>query len=1305
LETVKQSLKAQIIWVIIHNIVAFLPAVLLNQIVKQISASSTNNRTWIYLFSIFFCHIISAIADGQAQWSANLIGSYIRKVIIFQLHEDVLKRKNRKSKPRLSDKLDLSQHDDDEEASTSPSNASILNLMSADAWKVSSMAYSLPDLLISAPIRLIMTVSLLFHLVGASSIIGLVVAFLLIPLNLLIARLFAKAQKDLLEATDARIKLTQDVMTNIRIIKYFTWESGFAKKVDEKRSIEIAYMRRRYFIWLFATVFWFLSPVFVTASTFFAHDLFTTKAMSTAEAFTTISLFALLRIPIDLFAANLSDLQQSMVSLERIENYLHTEQTPKQENEKVRNEIDNLFDESHISKGEVVFRILGKEIKIKTGRTNFVCGPTASGKSTLLGAILEELLSSRKSLERIAYCAQESWIVDGTIKHNILFGSDYDHLRYNDVLTACALRPDLQSMTCGDETSLGQNGAQLSGGQRQRIAFARALYSNANWVLLDDVLSALDMETAKHICDNAINGPLMVNRTCIIVTNDISIFDKASQWILQLSHDGSIKQSLEIVPDRMGLYQDKQTNKSNSACTPSPVLETIADNGNHNAPQEKELDQITSVASHESNAAEPATKWPTQRTLITFLSNLGGYKFWLCMLMLTIAQQLCSVASLVWLERMSAIQTDDSSSLSSDQCPNPYTSVVEFLINTKDICPAVLSPQMTQTQGNMKFLWTYFGLSLLPAIVACVREGFLFLHGSIKASETIHTHLITSIINAPLNFFDSPTGKGLGCLSAYIPVIDRTFIENGLQIVNYTFNIISIIVMIEIFVGPAIILPAIFIIAIFFGIGYFYVPTSRTLKEVEAIAAVPMHQHIGEAVSGSTTIQAYCATDIYTSRLEDKIDDASKPSLYLAAINCWLGLRVEFVGALIGLCAGIVILFGNSEGSSFILDIDAPRSALVLTYVTTLSESLLWLVRLCTEAANGLVIIKKVNDLSTLKSEAATRSSSTAEVLSSIDLRSSEFAQRERVEAGSSSKLEFRNVSAAYGNTHRNALDSVNLTVLPGEHVAIIGRTGAGKSSLALSIMGSGPKVTSGGIYIDDQEIRSISLVNLRSVLVAIVPQVPVLFDGTVRSNMDPFNQYTDEDICCVLEKVNLLPHPTKIKSDNRLIESNKKRRDSGHGIYFDTEIYINANNNGNVQIPIKHSPEITSSINLIDLMNANQINEKRESEQTDGGNQLDLLLSTGGARCGLSLGTKIDSTNSISLGQKQLICLGRAMLRKPKILILDEATASVDSATIKIIRKVVANLKDITVVSIAHQMEAIALFDRVVSMKDGRVL
>lgn len=708
----RTSLIIQCAYAVFSGLFTFAPTLLLKSILEYIEDPDTapRNVIWLYVILLAFTDILRSLADQQALWIGRKICIRLRAIIIGEIYAKALRRKaaagsdtvlgdkkdkDDAAKPSamkkmlgLSSKKDKGKkdsdsattQDDDPTAKGSDEQVNvgtIINLMSVDSFKVSEITAYLHFLLAAAPTQLIVAIYLLWRILGLSSVPGLIVMAILLPVNILFARGFGQFQKKIMAATDKRIHTTNEVLQNIRIIKFFAWEHRFSKIVNEKRSAELSALRSKYILWAFAVAVWNGVPVIITFFSFLVYTTVEKKPLYPSIAFTAISLFSILRVPLDQLGDMIAHVQESKVSVDRVEEFLNEEETEKYEQLRHDNVDENGnkvigFKDATFSWGgkeaspeaiSTAFRLMDLNINFEIGKLNIIAGPTGSGKTSLLMALLGEMTLIKGSVylpggysredvrpdpetgltESVAYCAQQAWLVNANIKENILFAAPYDRKRYKDVIVACALERDLEILDAGDETLVGEKGITLSGGQKQRISLARALYSNSKHVLLDDCLSAVDSHTAKWIFDNCIRGPLMNDRTCILVTHNLALCVPQSRYVVLLDNGKvEIQGPSEDVIASGKLGDDVNKSRPGSAVAsriPSRVPSSVGEESGETLVEDipevnadgklsrrlsrvKSVDHSVKKDTMKETKAEGSVKWPV---LVLYLKSMGPW--------------------------------------------------------------------------------------------------------------------------------------------------------------------------------------------------------------------------------------------------------------------------------------------------------------------------------------------------------------------------------------------------------------------------------------------------------------------------------------------------------------------------------------------------------------------------------------------------------------------------------------------------------------------------------------------------------
>lgn len=1023
----------QAAWAAFAALFTFAPTLLLKAILEYIEEPDVTpvNAAWLYVILLLATGVITAVGEGQALWIGRRICIRLRAVIIGEIYAKALRRKvtagadtvlgaedKNKRKPGIIGRV-LTFGREKKAKNTDPSQTqlvkpkedsqanvgTIINLMAVDSFKVSEVSAYLHFLWASVPIEIVLSVVLLYGLLGYSSIAGIAVMIFLLPINIAIARGFSKIQKKIMAATDARIHITNEVLQNIRIIKFFAWEQRFGQMVNGKRSAELRSLRNRYMLWSVAATLWYGAPLIIAFLSFFIYTVIEKKDLIPSVAFTALSLFSILRVPLDQLADMLAHVQESKVSVDRVEEFLSEEETEKY-NQLQRVPVEEngrtIIGLRHATctwggrasagdKDTSAFRLTDVDVTFRTDKLNVIAGPTGAGKTSLLMALLGEmtLLEGRVFLpggyireqlkpdqetgltESVAYCAQQAWLINDTIKQNILFANQFNERRYKDVIVACSLERDLEILHAGDETLVGEKGIALSGGQKQRISLARALYSNSRHVLLDDCLSAVDSHTAKWIFDYCIMGPLMHNRTCILVTHNIVLCVPPAEHVVVLDNGKIIAQgSPDQVISSGALGEDIQNSRAISKTASRASSRRFTElnngearprfngvmNGHANGTTSKPgQDEDKMVANKHAEAkAEGRVKWPVMKL---FLTSMGPWYYWIAALTVFAIQQLSSVATNAWIRQWANSYHKIQFSASGVRHSSPSVGYVHRRTSPYSTSCVVSGTchwnlpsnlfrvsteayyAITSSQVNTGYyLSIYASLVIGYMLISAIREGTLF-YGSLAASRKIHKRLLESVCRAKFSFFDStPLGQIMNRFSKDIEAVDQEVAPIALSVLHCLASVITIVILISV-ITPGFLIAGVFISVLYIIIGKFYIRASRDLNRLESVQRSPLYQQFGETLSGIITIRAYGEERRFIRENLHQVNTHNRPFIYLWATNRWLALRVDVVGALVSFFAGCFVVLNARK-------IDPGAAGLSLMYAVTFSENVLWLVRL-----------------------------------------------------------------------------------------------------------------------------------------------------------------------------------------------------------------------------------------------------------------------------------------------------------------------------------------------------------------------
>lgn len=1043
----------------------------------------------------------------------------------------------------------------------------IVNYIGVDAYRIGEFPWWFHWAWV-IPYQITLAVVIFFRTVGLAAVPGLLLIILIILLNSPLALLLQRSQAKFMVSQDERLRATTELLNGMKVIKLQAWEDRFKASIDGLREKEVKWLASVQEIRSLSSVLYWMSPFVVGSVIFYSCIMFNISLTSTV-IFTVLATFRIVQEPIRMISDLLATLIQVKVSMQRLDKFLNDDDL---QNDAVERSYQMDEYALKISNGNLSWNpqderltLRGINIAVKRGEKVAVCGRIGSGKSTLLQSFLGEVPKVSgmvASNGTIAYVAQTAWIPTGTIKENILFGMPMDENRYKKALKACALERDLSNFTHGDLTEIGERGINLSGGQKQRIQLARAVYRDADIYLLDDPFSAVDAQTGSDLFNRCILGALE-HKTVILVTHQVE-FLSALDFILVVN-EGEIEQA--------GTY--------------AQLIKTT--NTFHNL-----------VNAHEE-ALESATKEAKDKTSET---------------QMPVIQKKYSGLELLRRKSTMDIGTEASQLIQEEETETgemgikPYKDYMTISRGLLALLAMLTGQAIFVASQISSNFWlakevsnAEISSSLLVGVyavfsVACVLFVFVRTHFTVvlglKASKAFFKGLMNSLTKAPMAFFDStPTGRILNRVSADMSVVDLDIPFCFGYVVAGLFDVTGILIVMAA-VTWEILIVAIPLLIIAYRIQNFYVASSQELMRMNAASNAPIVSYSSETVNGAVTIRAYGMVEEFKRHNLELINrDASLYFHTQAAIE-WLTMRLEVLGNII-LCVSTLLLV-------LLPSISPGYTGLAISYSFGLNQTLVFLVWWQCNFSNYIVSVERIKQYLHLPAEAR-------------DAKEDKKPPQDWPIRG---EIQFKSLKIRYRVNSPPVLKGITCTFQGGQKVGIVGRTGSGKSTL-ISALFRLVEPSDGSICIDDLDIGLIGLHDLRLRL-GIIPQEPVLFRGTVRSNLDPLCHYSDSEIWEALDKSQL----------------------------------------GDI---IREQPL------------------RLESPVSDEG-------------------------ENWSAGQRQLFCLGRVLLKRSRILVLDEATASVDSATDTLLQKLIREaFSASTVLTVAHRIPTVMDSDMIVGLQDGRLI
>ncbi|XP_035030028.2 ATP-binding cassette sub-family C member 4 isoform X1 [Hippoglossus stenolepis] len=1065
----------------------------------------------------------------------------------------------------------------------------IVNLVSNDVNKFDEVTLYLHFLWV-APLQAATVVLLLMYTIGPSCLAGMAVFFFLMPVQTMFGRLFSRLRAETAVLTDERIRTMNEVVTGIRVIKMYGWEKPFVALVDEIRRMEISKIMKSSYLRGLNMASFFVASKIIIFNTVCVYVL-TGNTLSSSRVFMAVSFYGAVRLTITLFFPfAIEKVSESLISIRRIQNFLLLDEVATQHRGlpgadkkdcvvKIQDLIcywDKMIENPTLQ--NVSFTVRPEQLLA-------VIGPVGAGKSSLLSAILGELSKESgvvKVKGELTYTSQQPWILPGTIRSNILFGKELNPKKYDRVLRACALKRDIDLMPGGDLAMVGDRGANLSGGQKARISLARAVYQDADIYLLDDPLSAVDAEVGRHLFEECICG-LLRKKPRILVTHQLQYLKAADHIVVlkegQMVAQGTYRELQSCGLDFTSLLKEEENQEEErQGTTPIPgtvsrFSHTLSDNS---------MSSMSSLSSSRYSLIEggeppSAVVRPTEeetrsegnvglRLYVQYFMAGANILVLLVLLLLNALAHITFVLQDWWLACWASEQK--------------HVNVTEHLNGS---LPRQLDLDL--------YLGVYAGLTASSVVFGFLRS-LVFFNVLVSSSQTLHNSMFTAILRTPVHFFDiNPIGRILNRFSKDIGYLDSLLPWTFVDFIQVFLQVIGVIVVAAVII-PWILIPIVPLLTVFLFLRCYFLRTSRDIKRLESTTRSPVFSHLSSSLQGLSTIRAFKVQERFQQMFDEYQDLHSEAWFLFLTTSRWLAVRLD------GICSIFVTI--TAFGCIYLRDgLEPGAVGLILSYAVTLTGMFQWGVRQSAEIENMMTSVERVVEYAELESEAP--------------WETDKQLPHDWPRRGS---ITFDRVAFSYSATEPLVLKNLTVVFTSREKVGIVGRTGAGKSSLISALFRLAEP--EGRIRIDGVLTSSIGLHTLRQKM-SIIPQDPVLFTGTMRKNLDPFRQHTDEDLWNALQEVQM----------KAVVE----------------------------ELP----------------------------------NKLETLL--------------MESGSNFSVGQRQLVCLARAILRKNRILIIDEATANVDPRTDSLIQQTIRDkFQECTVLTIAHRLNTIIDCDRILVLDAGRI-
>ncbi|KAI0066574.1 P-loop containing nucleoside triphosphate hydrolase protein [Artomyces pyxidatus] len=963
------------------------------------------------------------------------------------------------------------------------------NLATVDLTNILDGECDILSLVLQVPLQISICIYFLYQYLGWSAFVGMVSMLILFPIPGKFAQLLQNLQQETANATDSRVQTVTDTLAVLRMIKLFGWEPKMADRLAGKRDIELRFVRRKEILNMLTGIVNYVIPVITMIVTFGTYTAIMKQELKPSIIFPSMAVFDLLAIQLHSVFGSIILMTQAKVSMDRITDFLQNtelldEYTTSAEHvvidEAHKEEIgfgrasftwsndDAVSGAETPSKRKFVLRIDG-EVKFMKGSINLIVGPTGSGKTSLLMALLGEMHfipsgnESWYNLPReggVAYAAQESWVQNETIRHNILFGSPYDETRYNDVVYQCGLKRDLSLFDAGDKTEVGEKGLTLSGGQKARVTLARAIYSSAKIILLDDILAALDVHTARWIVEKCFKGYLVRDRTILLVTHNVALASPIADHVVSLGLNGTIAAHASV--------SDAIAKDENLKAELAMEVEKIAEDSKEIYAEEpdtaaKDMDGKLVMAE------EVALGHVTMDSLKMFLDGVAGSYggtgavFWIIYVGSLLLYSIGMSGQAWWMGHWA----------------EQYNLVADPL-----------------KVSTFFYLGMYIAL-LLASMTLYAVAAIMFITGSMRASNLIHRTLVQSILGTTLRWLDTtPVSRIITRCTQDIRALDGpiadSFQELAATCIGVLVNLAAIVYFTPVFLFPG-------IVVAYLGVhlAQVYLKAQMSAKRELSNVKAPVLGHFGAAITGLTSIRAYGAQLAFRQESYKLIDRNLKVGRTHYNLNRWISIRIDFLGALFSTGLAAYLIYGPNHENTI-----PSNTGFSLNTAIVFSSNVLFLVRMY----NKFEV--QCNSLERIKAY--------------IDIEQEPTATKEGIPPAywpASGDLKVENLSSRYSEGGPEVLHDLSFHIKSGERIGVVGRTGSGKSSLTLSLLRC--IITEGNVYYDGLLTSSVNLDSLRS-SITIIPQVPELLSGTLRENLDPFGQYDDATLNSALRAAGL---------------------------------------------------------------------------------------------------------------------------------------------------------------------------------------
>ncbi|KAL4220768.1 Multidrug resistance-associated protein 5 [Mactra antiquata] len=1150
----------------------------------------------------------------------------------------------------------------------------LVNLLNNDGQRIFESA-AIGPLMFPGPVALLLGTIYLLHLIGPWALVTMGTFLAFYPFMFLISKLTNYYRRKCISVTDKRVRMMNELLSCIKLIKMYAWEKSFSKAIGLIRTQERGILEKGAYVQSISSATAPLVPVIASVVTFVAY-IKSGNELTPVIAFTVIAVLNSMRFSLGVLPFAVKAMADAYVSFKRYKSILlmpemephpwlvfndryalvmnkctfrwekesSNKEDKKSKKVKVKGNKDSQgkTEELQVLKsgieqtnGDISYidvpTLQSITLMAEKGKLIGICGSVGSGKSSLLSAVLGRMIHTSGKIAvqgSLAYVTQQAWIMNVSVRENILFGEPFDPVRYRSVVEACALAEDFLDFVDGDQTEIGERGINLSGGQKQRISLARAVYSNKDIYLLDDPLSAVDIHVGRHIFSECIMKELG-GKTVLFVTHQLQYLSKCDNVIFirdgTITDTGTHTQLMSADTEyanliKMFYTKEKEkegSHESFSGERPKSLHKQFSID--HPGMRQRTLSS-GSKGSHDGVPGSPSTPSPkSRRNLIHQMSVISrgmsveeeskpqtggklivaeekkdGKVGWQTYSSYMKAAGGYILSIFVILVFAVAIATQSFSSWWLSYWLNQGGgNTTEIVGNNTNI--TVTSTNISDNP-NINFYMMVYVTSLGAMIVLTLFRAFIFMKVTLKASSHMHNDIFKKMLSSPMKFFDTtPVGRIINRFSSDLDEIDTRLPATSEMFLQNICMILFALAIIS-YVSPYFLIALIPLIICFIVLNIIFSTGVRELMRMNQITKSPVISHVTATVQGISTVYAYNKTDQFLDKF-NKLMDRNTAYFYLFyCSNRWLAFRLDIMSTcVVGITGLCIVVTYNS--------LTPALAGLALSFAIQMTGLFQFTIRQAIETESKFIAVQRLQHYSQdVESEAPA-------VIKD---------KRPQADWPKPGEIKFVKYKMRYRDNLPLALKGVGFTIKAKEKIGIVGRSGSGKSSLGVALFRL-VEPASGTIMIDDIDITQIGLEDLRSRL-AIIPQDPVLFVGTVRYNLDPFSKHNDDELWQALGKC--------------------------------------------------HVKDAISSL------------EKKLDHQV------------------------VENGENFSVGERQLLCMARALLRNSKILMLDEATAAIDTETDALVQQTIKEaFSECTMLIIAHRLNTVLGCDRILVMEDGKVV